>query len=69
MTSPIMFLKVAHKWHGWQLTWIRIDQSIRYRQKMHISTAATEGAQAIKLWHCLYITWPCTVYLGLQRWK
>ena len=36
---------------------------------MHISMAATQGAQAIKLWHCLYITQPCAVYLGLQLWK
>ena len=28
--------------------------------------AATPDAQAIKLWHCLYITLPCIVYLGLQ---
>ena len=25
--------------------------------------------QAIKLWHCLYITRPCIIYLGLQQWK
>ena len=53
-----MFLKVAHQWHSWQLTWIRMVQSIHYRMKMHILMAATQGAQAIKLWHCLYITWP-----------
>ena len=64
--SPIMFLKVVHQWHSWQLTWIRMDQSIHYRLKTHISMAATQGAQAIKLWHCLYITRPCTVYLSLQ---
>ena len=66
MTSQIMFLKVVHQWHSWQLTWIRMVQSIHYRPKTHISIAATQGAQAIKLWHCLYITRPCVVYLGLQ---
>ena len=66
MASQIMFLKVACQWHSWQLTWIRMVQSIRYRLKMHISMAATPDVQAIKLWHCLYITRPCIVYLGLQ---
>ena len=33
--------------------------------KTHISMAATQGAQAIKLWHCLYITWPCACILRL----
>ena len=37
--------------------------------KIHISMAATPDAQAIKLLHCLYITRPCIIYLGLQQWK
>ena len=60
--QPSYVFKVAHQWHSWQLTWIRMVQSIHYRPKMHISMAATQGAQAIKL----YKTWPCIVYLGLQ---
>ena len=64
-----MFLKVAQQWHSWQLIWIKMVQSTHYRQKMHILMAAILDVQAIKLWHCLYITQPCVIYLGLQQWK
>ena len=33
MASQIMFLKVVCQWHSWQLTWIKMVQSIRYRAK------------------------------------
>ena len=34
--------------------------------KRHISMVVTPDVQVIKLWHCLYITWSCIIYLGLQ---
>ena len=41
MASQIMFLKVAHQWHSWQLTWIRMALFVYHMTMCRILRLAT----------------------------